>query len=430
MGFHEVTCDAGLTQDITDNSSLLLINWETNHGCPADFTIWSRAKAFRVISALIEYTTVKCLNNFRDLRTTVQHLFTNIEYQSSCSKMYEYPVLTSFCHTMYFHSSVPSAKQWRIHVHKSLMINITIEEAYVPYNTNCSLHNIEVYDGHIANESQLMDYFCGKISQESVYTKSNKALLAIKSNTSMLVYQVFITARYTTHIKGSAYKFFNSCLPVHMTATVPPKSAFFFQMRLYYIWYLCNEVLYRNTMEYYPYSTIAAADFDSYSSAMVSWTVQVHTFECEQNSTEVQVYPGLLPFRWFVWMVKPYYSVPCNTTQEHSVKVDFHMYVTVRVAVIPTVKIFLNMTFQDTVKYASSNNETNVTTYNQHGGTFLHTDLLYDIESVTFKRITYNGQITTLHPDLVSTWSGDNIAEGYWSRHDIGILTFHSIVIQ
>ena len=394
MVIHKVA-NTGFASNIHQDSSKLFIDFETNHSCPATFTRWQNDKIFNVISVFLEYTTIKYVNKIGDLLTTMRHLFKGIEAQSLCSNMDEYPVLTTVCHTMNFHSWIPSAHQWQIHVYKSFMINITIEAAYVPYNTKCKLHNISVYSSHTVNESQAIGYFCGKISNEPVYTKYNKALLTINFSTAMTVNGVFITARYTTHIKGSAYKFLKPCLSIDIRAP-SPNIAFFFEQRLSYIWYLSNEVIYRQFQD--------ISNQGDYGTSMLIWTVQIHSLICDEQSAEVQVYPGLLPFRWFMWMIKPYYNVPCNTTQGPALNLDFQRYITVRLHVIPMAKTFLNMTLQYNTTYANLTHygkHYTLLTHEQYGRSSLRIERLTYIESLTIKRLTYDEPTTTIQPDLV-----------------------------
>ena len=195
-----------------------VIHWETGNVCPANITRVDKENVLRVISVFIEYTTVKCLKNLRTFSATMRRLFVSTASQYSCSDTKEYRILSTPCHTMYYLSWTASSKEWKIHVYRSFMINITIEEAYVPYNMDCLGNHITVYEGHSFNKSMLIDYFCGTISYASVYTKYNKGRIAFNVNTMRLSFKAFIFARYTSHIKGIAFKFIKPCLPSNITA--------------------------------------------------------------------------------------------------------------------------------------------------------------------------------------------------------------------
>ena len=303
------------------------------------------------------------------------------------------------------------------------MINITIEEAYVPYDIDCMPHGITVYNGH-DNTSKLIDYFCGKISHVSVYTTNNSALLGFKFTTSILVYQTFIIARYISHVKGTAYKVIGPCLPSDITA--PSKlTAFLYENRVHYVWYIANEVNYDKSK-------------DMSKLFMVNWLVQIHKFVCECESAEILVYPGLLPFRWFMWMAKPFHAVECNITKEHIIKIDFHMYITVQLNVMPTVKMLINMTFPSITKYMKIYNGNQISNYTDIGSSFLHIKQLSKIESFTIQHFTYNGHTATIQQGLIHKWDDtlkkditDHWIDENWNSHDIGIFilfSFYSVL--
>ena len=87
---------------------------------------------------------------------------------------------------------------WEIHVHISLILNITILQAYVPYSDHCSPHAIEVHEGLAVSDHSFIDIFCGMIKYESIYTKQSKAAVVLQFKARVLPNKVVLMSTYTT----------------------------------------------------------------------------------------------------------------------------------------------------------------------------------------------------------------------------------------
>ena len=372
-------------------------------GCHANLTIRKNREITPIISTYIEYLTYKYIIMKKyTLTHFLTYLFQGVSLQYSCSAYDddEIPVLTTPCHSIYFLSWKPSDIYWHIYVHASFMLNITIEEGYVPYSLHCQLHFISVYDG--AGWSRELDYFCGKIMYESIYTEYNRASVSIISRATMTLYPVFLSARYTSHIRRSAYKYIYPCSERDIRGI--PAVVWFFKNWLYYVWYLSNKAYY-------------ASSYFFYELAIAHWKVYIERLVCEPKHAITHIYPGLLPFRWSKWMVKPHHTASCNITEfnNHSVKTDFHMHATVQLELIPTVRTEFKLFFQTILNDLALMVQKTYSEYRQNGSNFLSIDFISKIESLTIQRFTYSGQHSTVFETVI------NGPYTLWSTYDKGI---------
>ena len=174
------------------------------------------------------------------------------------------------CYSFYFTSRTAVTKVWSITVHRSFMINITIERAHVPYTKFCKSNDNyitinEGLNGHFCPTCDYtIDYFCGHVHMVSTYSKYNKATVSVKSTIVNVPNPTMMKATYTVHIVGYAYKWSydlydvyvgtytrgwpkytndTAPLPDAFTINIPPSKAFIQDKLFSFIWYVANSIL-------------------------------------------------------------------------------------------------------------------------------------------------------------------------------------------
>ena len=246
------------------------------------------------------------------------------------------------CSITTLHTWQPIFKYHLLSVHRSLSLNITIHKAYVPFTDGCKPHYLAAYEAHhkdvldyLGNkdayarpDKHALDYFCGRIHNEMVFTRSNKGIFVINVETNILPRIITVVVSYQPITKLSAFKTTHVSLPSTWNVNIQPEALFFIKQKLQYFWYLSNKI-YQN---------------DRHEINLYRWHINVISLRCENPLSHMALYPGLLPWYWTQWRVPPYGTRYCNVRGETSVLLTFHMHATVVLNLHPQERVSLNMT--------------------------------------------------------------------------------------
>ena len=167
--------------------------------------------------------------------------------------------------------------EWEITVNPVLMINITIDKAYVPYSDTCGRKYVATYDGNSTVDKHRLGRFCGHVLFESVYTRWNRGLIYMVVHAADAWDMVYINATYQVHTQGIAYRFNGLWFNQHSSNITTPHAplwVYFCSHMLDYIWYYLLQTG----------SKIAS--------------ITVNKLECNNSTTFVELRSGLLPHVW------------------------------------------------------------------------------------------------------------------------------------
>ena len=102
---------------------------------------------------------------------------------------------------------------WMITVHRTFMINVTIHKGFVPFSVSCEHRgsHISLYEGHSNctdyNCDNLIEWFCGHVHMEHVYSRGNEATLITSSDINNVPFPASICASYHVLASGVAHRF-------------------------------------------------------------------------------------------------------------------------------------------------------------------------------------------------------------------------------
>ena len=301
---------------------------------------------------------------------------------------------------------------WKINVHVSLMLNITILQAYVPYSVNCSSNNIAVYDGLGVHRESHIDFFCGMIKYESIYSKQNKATIQLQYNASILAHTVILVSTYTVLFSGQARKCLNTSIPQNIFSNVVPSFSLYVQERQFYFWYMCNEIYYAEKL----YTQIRKGTRGKgqgggtyvYIANIEYYLIKIVNLTCTNRERGMFVYPGLLPFYWARWHVQPHTVISCNTTTPQTVKLDFQMHGTLILKMDPFEIMNINFRF-DTKQHTLGSYEHRYER-NLPRRSFINKDSMLQIDflhtgatpgALRINQVKHRNQHTTIRSNLV-----------------------------
>ena len=242
--------------------------------------------------------------------------------------------LTSPCSIIYFKSRNPVVAKWLIKVYNMFMVNVTIDSAYIPYSDKCRLHDIEVHDGLNVTGHSMIDHYCGVISGEVAYTQYNRAMVQLQLSTVVQQIQVHMIVQYQIHMQNVAYRFHDVeqfCVPNWLHVNILPSTIEFTNGLLRYIWYLSSSVLYsvdHITKDKIYNEPNIYGKINVSQPLLIQYDLNVSTFECQNNSSYLEIYRGLLPASWYMWATAPQTVIHCGDTTV-IYKLDFHLYFTV-----------------------------------------------------------------------------------------------------
>ena len=105
LHFHMFVCEDSAPSNTVSShgSSDHHIDWADNHGCPARLTVRQNAQGTHIISTYIQFITSKYIQKCQAITASLGHSFKGVGMQYSCYDTEEHHVLTSVCHSMYFH---------------------------------------------------------------------------------------------------------------------------------------------------------------------------------------------------------------------------------------------------------------------------------------------------------------------------------------
>ena len=195
------------------------------------------------------------------------------------------------------------------------------------------MHAMKVYNGHEEINSNLIDYFCGNIKYESVYSKSSKSMLTINFTTEVLIDAGYLKAQYVSLIQGQSYTFMDTCTYYNISSNLRPSWVLYISQNLHYVWYISNKVFHYNG-----YQDVTGRTRNrnaSFNSFLIEQYINIHHM-CTSNTISINVFPGLLPFYWMRWLVKPYATLLCSDRNKIRVSIIHHMHATLLLTLDPS----------------------------------------------------------------------------------------------
>lgn len=219
--------------------------------------------------------------------------------------------MTSPCQLISFQSRMPVRRQWMITVHTAFAINITIYKAYLPFSNHCGRNSLVIHEGR---DNFPIQWFCGNVAMESVFTAHHKGLIYFNSKS---LETTMMTTSYQVSGKGLAYKvtaLVGGFLPtMNISRRTPfPNVRIYIMAHIEYFWYLVSAL--------HVAPTEASLRLNS---------VRILSLNCYSVSTSLSVYPGLLSWYLARWTASPVKTVKCNTSKEENVHIISHMFGTV-----------------------------------------------------------------------------------------------------
>ena len=256
--------------------------------------------------------TSKCLNNKVDTRHSKTH--GNIH---------------SPCGSLQFTSWIPLEKTWIIQVPVKFVVNITIEQAYVPYNIDennksvIAVHEKSECVGTHGWNCGLIRCFSGHVYYESIYTKENIAIITIKNSVTNIQFPATLMAVYQVVVQGLVYMVTKPNLQ-HLSNTLyvnkGPEILLFENQSHTFMWYTSNSV-----------SFCERDECASHTCAIMNYFhLLVSTFRCQHDVVSfIYIYPGLLSNYLRKWKIPAWNIFSCNLTETLTINTTFHMYTTV-----------------------------------------------------------------------------------------------------
>ena len=211
---------------------------------------------------------------------------------------------TSSCGLINMDTLYPTLMSWKILVHKSFLINITIIKAYIPFSDWCSLHHITIYEGHRSDKQLLIEQFCGHTYMENIYTKHDKGTLLMYFNTTVIYEAVVMNAMYQVQDKAPvAYRYY---IDRSASLSLDPSSVVIENQVLRYFWYVSNSL-------YVAPHGKGHLIVKTYTSYIV---MRLSLYNCSVNESHISVYSGLQAYYLVRWRARHHADVQCNITKE------------------------------------------------------------------------------------------------------------------
>ena len=189
--------------------------------------------------------------------------------------------LTSPCESLLFKTHFKSKTTWSITVHRLFNINITIWHGYTKFSDHCEDSSIRLYEYHRADLTSLMEYFCGYVLYQSVYTEKSKGTILVIANSAHLTELI---ATYQVHLRGNAQKLkqdnFNTPIDWSITSQHDMYAIYIINGKVDYIWYYRAPL--RNIY-------LSSREFDELD-------LCIEEFKCEAGCAHYVLYHGLIPY--------------------------------------------------------------------------------------------------------------------------------------
>ena len=391
------------TGDSTDfNRELILTDLQHIGQCEHKFFVRGQEDVLQVVWKYIDSFASVGAQNTSSVIETINKLFSTIRHHYTC-----YPLAAGVkgrhpCQQIYYKSWTPDyITEWHIEIPRWFLINITIMHAYIPFSDDCQPSQLAVHDRFNITQSSLIDLFCGVVKMEYVYTRGNKGTVRMVFDSAHIPYAVTLVAKYESHLKSLAFRNRLPCLPHFISSNTPISVVYFVEQKLHYIWYLAHGLYYTAFWYYYGMKS------GQHSAGLVCQYANISLFMCTESSTQISIYPGLLPLYWMQWHSSPFFQLSCNQTEtERGTLVDFHMHTTVLLTMHPFDTVNLSIEFRkfdkEIVQSVSMQNDNKGSLVTSQGSVFLeiHT---FQVTEFWVDALVYSGDKTTVQSALVNT---------------------------
>ena len=303
------------------------------------------------------------------------------------------------CHSIYYPKEYEiqdglQTMEWYISVYKDFWLNITIHEAFVPFNKGCRSAYISVVERFVSAKSTHQN-FCGHIDMESVYIKHNQALVQLHNR----MYYATIIFQYHIHDMGSVYLTSIGhgyhCLQEKVHSNVSPSLILFIRGHVTNVWFLSNGLYSLQNVKGNSHMDVMNSRFKvdtlppSNMPFMVKMHILVNKYTCTPNKSYMDVYPGLLSLYWMKWREKPYKTLNCNVLQQQLIDLSFHLKITLVASFLLDDAMFsINMSFY-TSKYLDIFNKEILSSGNSNSALHRHGFFTYGLIKTKFGQLTF-----------------------------------------
>ena len=405
----------------------ILIDWDSDSPhLPEIFNIvqvsnfthaWIDVMVLQVHQSIETLLLMSIRQTLHSLRAMYNNMRVDDSYQ--CGNTYH---LSTLLHHFSLESNTECDTTWFIAVHRSLAVNITIEQAFVAYAKLCDTEEsfIVVNEGHLnffcIHCTFTIKYMCGHVYMETIYSKHNKASVRIKSSIDNIPFPTSIKAQYQAQTPNMAYMFSYTYgyeydiehipggykhlnlphghpsmfgrksinIPSEWTMNVPPSEILIRSPLMEVIWYLGNR------------GSIGITE------TMIVHTIFIDHYRCSDYRTSVlNVYKGLVSaVTQNMFPVSRYF---CTAHKQH-MQLNFHVYVTLKLMLLLHGKINISIIFSHTEyrinhfrKAHLKPGETRV--YDSHIYSWHY--LYLSLDHCNFQILTFDGPKKTVRFDLI-----------------------------
>ena len=271
------------------------------------------------------------------------------------------------CKQINYKSKLPGISEWHISVRKGFVMNITIEQAFVPFTKTCQYDKIRF---HVDSSSRVRTV-CGHVQAEIIYTNNHTGLLQIHTKYRSYIHMFHMSTFYEALAKQFIHK-----KDIKLTDSVyPVPNTVHYLYHTQYLWH-------------FSYSLHIVNGFPE-----VAFPVLAVYYNCSSNA-DLALYSGMLPPPLTQWRVKPEISVSCERRSSFTQRLDFSFHTTLALKTSLCCKTTLNFS----VDYHRERIKRYIHTTSHITIDEQHYHLQYFPKGfITFKQLTYNGQYLQFH---------------------------------
>ncbi len=211
------------------------------------------------------------------------------------------------CHTINTIFETPTDAIWMMSVHRTLNINMTIYDSFMPFSDNCKKHFIAFYDGNTKSSKALILQLCGHIQMESMYSSTSDAILMTSLKSHVTIHTVHVFAGYQVNDKTNAYRLTGNRIdiPPSIMSNIIPSFMVYEYDSMYYVWYISTDISFAKHQEttmlnHYEYTCQQKRNEKMISSYVSHLKLVIHHYICSSKTSYIAVQKGLLPSRWII----------------------------------------------------------------------------------------------------------------------------------
>ena len=281
----------------------------------------------------MHYISASMMEALHDERHNIISTYYHLAKEPTCLHQTNYSnitpdVITSVCHSFYFETLRTCDKKWTFEPAHMFSVNMTILTAYVAYSDKCDSSYIGMYESTLGGQMTILDYFCGHVYMESIYSNYT-VMLQMKSSMINTAHAPFLKAIYQVMAYNSAWKTFTTVSFVRSSSQpdYKPSFVFFNSGNFNYVWYLSNIILTKSKKGQW-------LVLHRHKQSLISTNnmLYVRNEVCNKDKGQVSIYHGLLSWYMIQWKESPIATFVCDNTSQQFI-LNRHIYATVFIKV-------------------------------------------------------------------------------------------------